>query len=572
MAEFWHNFHFLRPWLLVLLVLPLWGYWRYFKGVKNQSSWEKVCDKKLLDFLLVKGSARQRKNIGHIGLAGMLAAVIAAAGPCWEKKDIPSLAPENPLMLVLNLSSDMEARDITPSRLERAKFTISDLLKLVKTPQAGLIVYSDEPFLISPITEDAQIVSNLLPSVVRDIMPVNGDRLDRAIDLAAEKMKNAGYAKGNIIVLTAEAGQRFDLTLAEAKKIKSAGFTLNIIGMAKGSSEKLQLIAEAGGGRYLPYTSGDAGIRQLAGQINAQTGDLKISENLRTQWLDAGYWLVFLPLLCCLYFFRRGIVWSLLFFVWAGQAQAGFFLNGNQEGLRAFRQEDYQKAAEKFDVPAWKGSSFYRLGDYQKAYEYFAGGKDATALYNQGNALAKAGKIEEAVKRYEEALQQDPEHEDAKFNLEYLKKQQQQNQQQQNNQDQQDNQNQQQNPAQQNQSQNGENQQDSEQQSGENQNQDQEQNPEQGKQPDNSDAAPSQAEGQNQPEQNQPQPMSGQPQESSSEKEEQPQTGNREEAQEKEFDEEAQARAQQYREIPENPGGLLKAFIRREYMKKRYEE
>ena len=570
MAEFWHNFHFLRPWLLLLLVLPLWGYWRYFKGVKNQSSWEKVCDKRLLDFLLVKGSARQRKNIGYIGLAGMLAAVIAAAGPSWEKKDIPSLAPENPLMLVLNLSSDMDARDVTPSRLERAKFTISDLLKLVKTPQAGLIVYSDEPFLISPITEDAQIVSNLLPSVVRDIMPVNGDRPDRAIDLAVEKLKNAGYAKGNIIMITAEAGQRFDQALAAAKKAKSAGFILNIIGMSKESSEKLQLIAEAGGGSYLPYAAGDSGIRQLAKQINAQTGDLKISENLRTQWLDAGYGLAFLPLLCCLYFFRRGIVWSLIFFVWAGQAQAGFFLNDNQEGLRAFQQEDYQKAAEKFDAPAWKGSSFYRMGDYQKAYENFAGGKDATALYNQGNALAKAGKIEEAIKKYEEVLQKDPQHEDAKFNLEYLKKQQEQNQQQQNNQDQQDNQ--QQNQQQQNrqqQPQDGENQQDSEQQSGENQ--EQEQNPEQGQQQDTGGAQQQQSEKQNQSEQNQPQPMNGQPQEDRSE-EEQPQTGNGEEAQEEEFDEEAQARAQQYREIPENLGGLLKAFIRREYMKKRYEE
>ena len=66
--------------------------------------------------------------------------------------------------------------------------------------------------------------------------------------------------------------------------------------------------------------------------------------------------------------------------------------------------------------------------------------------------------------------------------------------------------------------------------------------------------------------------MNGQQPQEADSREDQPQSGSGEEAQEEEFDEEAQARAQQYREIPENPGGLLKAFIRREYMKKRYEE
>ena len=520
MSEFWHNFHFLRPILLWLLILPIWGYWRYFKGIKNQSSWEKVCDKRLLDFLLVKGSARQRKYIGYLGLIGMVAAVLAAAGPSWEKKEIPSLAPENPLMLVLNLSSDMDARDITPSRLDRAKFTISDFLK----------------------------------------MP------DRAIDLAVEKLKNAGYAKGNIVIVTPEAGQRFDQALTAAKNARAAGFIVSIIGMSKTPSEKLQLIAESGGGKYLPYTPDDNDIRQLAREINAQAGDLEISENLRTQWLDAGYYLAFIPLLCCLYFFRRGIVWGLIFLLWSGQVQAGFFLNDNQEGLRAFRQEDYQSAAEKFEDPAWKASSFYRMGDYQKAYESFSAGNDPTALYNQGNALAKAGKIEEAIKKYEEVLQKIPNHEDAKFNLEYLKKQQEQNQQQQqgNNQNQQNNQEQQQ----QNQSaqQDGENQQDSGQQqsSGEEQNKSDEQ-----KQDSQSAGEQSVGEQQSRPDEQQAQPMGGQPQDGT--EEEQAQSGNGEESQEQ-YDEEAQARAQQYREIPENPGGLLKAFIRREYMKKRYEE
>ena len=97
-------------------------------------------------------------------------------------------------------------------------------------------------------------------------------------------------------------------------------------------------------------------------------------------------------------------------------------------------------------------------GNFAAALQNFAQEQTPTALYNQGNALAKSGKLEEAIKKYEEVLKLEPNHEDAKFNLEYLKQQQQQNQQnqQQNqsqNQDQQQNQ-QQQNQQQQNQQQN----------------------------------------------------------------------------------------------------------------------
>lgn len=80
-----------------------------------------------------------------------------------EKKEIPNLAPENPVMILLNLSTDMAEKDLTPSRLARAKFEISDLLKMIPSAQSGLIVYSDEPFLISPLTDDARLLDNLLP-------------------------------------------------------------------------------------------------------------------------------------------------------------------------------------------------------------------------------------------------------------------------------------------------------------------------------------------------------------------------------------------------------------------------
>lgn len=559
MHEILANFHFLRPWGLLLLAVPLFLYWKYFRGIKNQSSWEKVCDKNLLDFLLVKGSSQQRKTISYLGLCGLLAAAVAIAGPSWKKTEVPSLTPENPVMILLNMSSDMSEGDLSPTRLERAKYKITDLLDLLKTAQTGLIVYSDEPFLITPITDDNKIIENLLPEINFEIMPSNGDRLDRAISLATEKLKNAGYNQGNIVIFTPDIGQRFDLALEEAKKAAANNYHVNVAEMNSQKIEKLQMLAQNGKGLYLSLTPGDQDMQQLAQKINHEASNLKASENLRSQWLDFGYYLVFIPLLCGLYFFRKGILWALLPVFFATQAQAGFFLNNNQEGLKAFNDQDYQNAARKFETPEWKGASQYRLGDYANALQNFSQSNSLTAIYNQGNALAKSGKIDEAIQKYEEVLKQDPEHEDAKFNLDYLK-QQKQEQQQQKDQDQSQDQNQDQNQSEQQQQQNSDE-----------APQDQ---PDQGQQP--------QEDGDNsqnrQKEQSEDQPaQSGNPEQSESQIPQEQQSENQAAAQpqkgdseDSKYDEQAQARAQQFREVPENPGGLLRAFIYKEYLKKRY--
>lgn len=590
MQEFIGNFHFLRPWWLLALVLPIFFYVRYFRGIRNKSSWENVCDKKLLNFLLIKGSSGQRRILGFLGMCAFITGIFAIAGPSWQKQEAPSMAPENPVMILLNLSSDMKEKDLTPSRLERAKYKIIDLLNGLKSAQSGLIVYTDEPFLITPLTEDKEIIINLLPAVNYDIMPSNGDRPDRAIDLAVEKFKNAGYFNGNIVIFSPDVGQRFDLALEAAKNAQNEKYAVSVLAVSKENNEKLKLISKYGGGVYENLSSSDRDVGAIDSFINTHISELKLNDNMQSTWKDTGYYLSIIPLLCCLYFFRRGIFVFVLLFGINKTAQAQMpemFLNSNQQGYQAFSRGDFESAAEKFEDANWKASALYRLGDYKAALKSFEQANDATGLYNQGNALAKGGKIPEAIKKYEEVLKLDPEHEDAKFNLEYLKRQQQQNQQNQ----QQSQQNNQQQQAQDNQQQSQNNQGDNQDAQNSPENSEQNQQEPDNKQQNREDAQSGenqqtpqdtqQGQGQEQPQQgdesdderprnNQPQGASAEPQNEGDDEQEANAAGGNEKEDGGENDEERQARVQKFREIPEDPGGLLKAFIAKEYRLNRY--
>ena len=564
----WQDFHFLRPYWLIGLILPVLIYLKSYSPQKAESAWIKVCDENLLDFLLIKSNGEKRKWPMISAVVAVLFLVVALAGPTWSKKSNPALSVENPVMIMLNMSGDMWQKDVSPSRIERAKYVIKDLVKTLKNTESGLIVYSKEPFMITPLTEDAAIIDNLLPALEMNIMPENGDRLDRAIDLAVERMQEAALPSGNIVVLTANVGERFDAALESASKAAAAGYDVDIVNMSSQNNDKLKMVAEKGRGLYISYNKG---LDLLIKKINDITAkEIKQSQNMQTVWNDMGWYFLWLPALLLLGYFRRGLLVIVVMFLLFGQpVQASWFLNDNQEALKNFKEQNYGAAAEKFTDTQWKASAAYKSGDYDAAFKNFAKGNDVTALYNQGNALAKGGKIDEAIKKYEEVLQHKPDFEDAKFNLEYLKKQQKQNNQNQsknNDNKQQQKQQQSEQKKQQQQSEQQNQQQQSEQQK---QQQSEQQNLQQQSEQQNQQQQSEQQNQQSEEQQNQQQQSEQQNQQSEEQKSVSIGASDKQSPEERE---KIRARMQKFRKIPEDKGGLLRAFIKKEYAKKRYEK
>lgn len=582
------TFQFLRPhflWLTAALFLLPFVLKRFTVA---SNAWEKVCDKVLFSYLTTGKQKNKQKNFSFWIYLGFLSAIIAMAGPSFRQTAQPVILQETPLMIVLDLSSDMNRVESTLSRLSRAKIEISDILQKSNAAPSGLIVYTYEPFLISPLSYDSNIIKNLLKAVNTDIMPLGGNKVDRALDLAVSKLKSNNYLQGNILLLTADIPLGFDTALQTAQKAALEGYKISVYGLSSKTNEKLKKLAETGGGVYINtgYASSESLIKLLK---NSHPDDYQENKNTVSVPEDDGIFFVVISLICVLRLFLSGLFVVLFMFLIPIDAFAGFLFNNNQEGAILFSSREFNKAAQKFKNEDWKAAAYYKAGDYANALKIFNNKTDITSLYNKGNALAQSGKISDAVKTYEEVLKKDPKHEDAKFNLEYLKRlaqqqqaqsqnknQENQNQNQSNNQEEQkqdnpeqnqnNNENQNQDNTDQNENQNEQNQDNAKENDEQNQSRNDMNNPQNQPEPDE------QKDNKSDENANQKNDEENKNENNSAEQKQKAPVMRAKEEQAPEYDETVQAREQKFRAIKEDTGGLLKAFIKEEYLKKRYND
>ena len=186
------TFHFLQPDWFYLLI-PLAGIILFLlKPVSGSSNpWLKVIDKDLLPWLKVKSAGSNSRHFAWLLAAGWIIAVIALANPVWEKLPQPVFQTDQARVIVLDLSLSMNSTDFKPTRIERARFKVSDILALKQEGVIGLVVFAGDAFVVSPLTRDAETIASQLQALKPGIMPVQGSRADLGLLKAAELLKQA---------------------------------------------------------------------------------------------------------------------------------------------------------------------------------------------------------------------------------------------------------------------------------------------------------------------------------------------------------------------------------------------
>ncbi|NKB38225.1 MAG: VWA domain-containing protein [Gammaproteobacteria bacterium] len=446
-------FHFLRPLWLLLLPVLLILLWLMIKRRLGSRSWEAICDENLLPYMLIDGREGSRRwPVFLLGVAGFLT-IIALAGPVWEKLPQPVFNNETALVIALDLSRSMDANDISPSRLGRARFKVADILNQHDEGQAALLVYAGDAFTVTPLTDDMATIASQLSALTSDIMPGQGNRTDRALEKAEELLKGAGHSQGNILLICDD----IDLEESEnsIRDLASQGYRVSILGigtvqgapvvMPDGSFLKdkkgeiviptlnevaLRQAAQFGNGFYKRMSQDDGDIEYLLSRVAGdQSGIEQAASEFETDtWKEQGPWLLLLIIPIAALSFRKGYLLALTILVLPFPEQANAFewddlwLRSDQKALRALQNGDAGAAAKLFKNPAWKGAAQYEAGDFQSSLESLQDVDDIEAIYNRGNAEARLGQYQQAISSYDEVLERNPEHEDAKFNKELIEK------------------------------------------------------------------------------------------------------------------------------------------------------
>lgn len=436
----WEEFHFLRPLLLWLLVPVAVAFVVGVLSVRQDVKWKKVIAPHLRDYVIKKGSERVKLMMHLAGFIALTVGVLALSGPTWKTRTLPGQDLETPFIILLDMSQSMLATDLQPTRLDRAKFKLSDLMNFNPRARIALIGYAGTPHVIVPLTKDYDIIDSHLEGLKPDIMPFPGTDLAAALALA-DTVMSITDAPGKVLIVTDE--------------IESSEFELLQSYTASSDNRIMVLPMNTDGGAAVPDRNGrdqkDAtgnvvysslnrsSLTQIESLENVSVHQLTLDDsdveaiskevemNLiftdkpteeKEDWLDAGLVLVIPMIALMLFWFRRGwVLYGIMILGISSCTQSSQFADlwftKDYQGQRAMDAGNYEAAAELYEDPMHKGVAYFKAGDYTEAIKAFNQDTTSYGALNLGLAYLRNGDTLAAMLALNQAVVLDPENQQA---------------------------------------------------------------------------------------------------------------------------------------------------------------
>ena len=432
------GFHFIRPlWLLLLPLGPLLLWWWQRRNDPLQR-WKGMIAPHLLAHLVIGDGGRWRVRPIHLLCAALLIGSIACAGPSWELDPPPFAEDRAPMVVAVDLSPAMNAIDVTPTRLERTKQKVRDLMALRAGGRLGLIVYTGTAHMVLPPTDDPRLVEMFLAALSTDLL--RGDGRNAAAALAiADRLLDAEADPGTIVFFTSG----FDDAQIPAFVAHHEHSRQLVLVMAVGTTQGGPMRTASGtllsgaGGAPVEAKLDDQALQRLSTQahvplasITADDDDMRWVQRealhhleivhdagSTVRWKEYGYYLCYPLALLALLWFRRGwmVRWVfVLGIIGMGAVPvpaaasdwhvADWFFTPDQQGRWHYEHGDFAQAAADFQNPYWKGLALYEHGRWDEARRLFATLPGADARFMTGNSYAHQMEYEEAKDAYNQAL------------------------------------------------------------------------------------------------------------------------------------------------------------------------
>lgn len=464
---------FERAWVLnALWLLPLVAALFWWAERARRSAIRRIVAPKLRAMLAGSASPMRRwfRSACVILALGLLVAALAGPRLGYDTLETPHRGRD--VIIAVDVSRSMLAPDVAPTRLERARLFVEDLVGELGADRIGLVAFAGSAFLQAPLTLDHGAVLAATDELDTTLIPKGGTNLAAAIAAADEAFGKAeGFSRAVVII---SDGEELDADgVAAAKKAAAQGVRIFTVGVGStGGSEipdgagelirdpntgkivnskldeaRMREIAEATGGFYTHLDDKSASLIALQGIAKMDEADFSVNSSRRPieryQW-PLGAAIALLMLQALVGERRRTRTMAVAAFAAAMLPAATW---AAPVGIEAYDQGNYEKAREAFeqrlrmepDAPALQlnaGAAAYRLKDYAKASQYFsraALSDDATvraaAEFNFANTLFRQGEGQqdkatritdwkEAIKKYDAALKTHPGYTEAKENKE----------------------------------------------------------------------------------------------------------------------------------------------------------